>query len=324
MTFVSLPSCFELPQVEDVPIHDSQTDDSKCPMCCVELQREDTQHKICPSCGLKVNSESETVTFTYDIAHSYNCGANSHIHFKVVGCTPSARIQNSLIKRVSDYNTLKQARIRNKILKWVNQTPDDVDSIPISVVDETTHAYCELQEENKLVKRAGGLDAVLSYIIYCKCAEMHAPRKHKTIVQITGIQDNQMSAGEKTIDKLKDQTVIEHIDDSCEDYIEMYFEKLNIENNARYKGFVADLIHNSRLEKINTKDNTSIMTTRCAGSIYILCKQLSLNVTKQDIETNCNIAKGTFMRFVAMILTHQQKKCIKKVFTKYDVPIMCR
>ncbi len=320
MTFFQLPSCFTLPQRRQEVI-EADVDDDKCQECSVPLQRKDVQTKICPRCGLESASESENSLYTHDSAKSYNCGNTTHIPFKVVGNTVSAIMQNNLMRRISDYPAYKTRRITNKVMKWVLQVPDECDNIPLTVVTETVRAYCELQEENKLVKRAGGLDAVLAYIIYNKCAELGVPRKPKTIVSITGISDNQLSDGERTIDKLKGQTIIdETITDSCSDYIELYFEKLNIEYNERHRGFVTDLIANSRLDKIRTPGNSAIMTTRCAGSIYILASQIGLGITKEDIEFHCNIAKGTFMRFVVMITTHKEKKCIRKVFDQYEVP----
>ncbi len=321
MSFFKPPSCFEVPQVCENHTSELDIDDEKCPECCVMYQLKDAQTKVCPQCGVEIDFESENSLYTHDATHSYNCGSSSHMPFKVNGVTKSAMLQNSLMKRVSDYETLKRRKIYNKIMKWVVQVPDECVSIPISIVNETVNAYCELQEENKLVKRAGGLDSVLAFIIHNKCSHAGTPRDYKHIVKLAGIQDSQLSAGERAIDKLKDQTIIEDVvKDECVDYVEVFFEKLGIECNDRYKGFVVDLVRNSRLEKINTKDNTSIMTTRCIGSIYILSTQLKLGVPKEDFEVKCSIAKGTFMRFVSMISTHMEKKCIKKVFAKYDIP----
>ena len=304
---------------------DSEEHSSMCEDCNVPLLRNNTQMCVCGSCGLEVYWEIDHSLYTNNMATSYNCGGQSHIYFKVNGMTKSAHLQNSLMMGVSNSSALKKKRIRAKIMKWIIQVPDEDDSIPLNVVDETVEAYCDLQAEQKLVKRSESLNSVLAYILYNKCIELGVPRKPKVITKIAGVSDNQISAGGKVIGSLCGQTVIKEISSNDEyiDYIDQYFEKLGICENDD-KEFVHDLIISSLIDKIRDVNNSSIPTTRVAGAIYILCQQRGYSVGRDDIEKQCCIAKSTFNRFINMITLNAEKKCIRKVFEKHGIKSLSR
>ena len=87
-------------------------------------------------------------------------------------------------------------------------------------------------------------------------------------------------------------------------FLDIYFNSLNIpiddesfipEKRPNYKRFACQLIRISDKYKIAI---SSIMSSKCAGAIYILSlKRKELKIKKEMIENKCEISKSTFNRF---------------------------
>lgn len=293
-----------------------------CEVCNTAMSRKDAQCCICYTCGLEYDIELiDSESYSGDILHSYNATDNSHVAFKIVGSCKSAHAQNvKLMGMTSEYNIVRTRRILQKINAWIYQIEGD--TIPSSVCRDTAETYSKLQESEFLVKRAGGLNGVLASLLYNKCIEHGVPKKPKIIASITGIQDNQLSDGDRILRQMANKGVLKIPDGYGEytDFIDQYFEKLDINEHANYKQFVIDLIEVSDVSYIKIGTNSARPTTRCAGCIFILCQQLKLHISRDRIAEECNISKSTFARFVNMIEEYKNKKFIKDVFIKHSIP----
>lgn len=320
---LGLPDVFYAPPVRDLDVNLS-VDHTVCDDCCIKMQRRNSQFCICPSCGIEIRNEIEIDYYSNDLLLAYNSN-NSSVSLKITGTTKASRIQNNkLMGLTSEYDVLKARRVLQKINAWVYQVDSSEDSIPMNVQVAAADAYGQFQHDDMLVKRAGGLNAVLSDLIYIKGIEMGVPRKPKVITNITGIEDSQLSSGDKIIREMSQKGIIDIPSGGglSSDYVDQYFEKLNIEEYSKYKTFVTDLIVASSIDKIKNAGNSARTTTRCAGALYILCQQLKLPITRDQISNECNISKSTFARFVNMIVDNKNKKCIRKVFKQHDVPTL--
>ncbi len=175
--------------------------DPICQTCSIKMQRKSSQYCICPSCGMELECEIiDSEQYSGDLTHSYNATDESYVSFKVTGACKSVHAQNvKLMGTTSDYNNIRTRRVLQKINAWLYQI--DGDSIPSNVCRDTAETYSRLQESENLVKRAGGLNGVLASLLYNKCIE-HGIPKPKVIATITGIQDNQLSEGDKILRQL--------------------------------------------------------------------------------------------------------------------------
>ena len=296
-----------------------------CSDCCIKLQRKNSIYCVCPNCGLEKKYETQYESYSNDITHSYNCSNNSHVLFKISGCTRTSRAQNNkLMGLTSEPSLLKEKRVLRIVKNRIYQVPDDHDSVPMDVIEAAAKTYSNLQHSDALVKRAGGLESVLSSLIAYKCVEFGVPRKPKDIIAAMNIRDHQLSQGNKILKKFLKIGSLELVDGHGEhtDFVDQYFEKLNIEKYDKYKPFVIDLINATNINKIKSTNNSARPTTRIAGSVYILCESLKIpNVTREDIAKKCNISKSTFMRFVDLVMDNKNKKCVKKIFKKYNIEL---
>lgn len=294
-----------------------------CIECDTKLVRKDTQYCVCPKCGLQCENDIVVDHYSNDIMCSYNNNGQSHISFKVVGHSTSAKIQNNkLMGFTSEYSILKEKKIQEKLNKCIYQINDNEDSVPQNVIDETARKYSQLQDSEEIVKRAGGLSAILASLMYNNCIELNVPRKPKTIVNIFGIQDKQLSEGDKMLRRLAQNGALD-IPTGCgeyTDYIDQYFEKLKLDKYNEYKAFILELIDATSIDKIRVLNNTARPTTRCAGALSILCDRLNIPITKDQISVECDISKSTFMRFILMVEAHKNNAVIANIFKKYKVP----
>lgn len=310
---------FNLEEDTDVKVSHTKT----CQECNSALQRLDHQHCVCVGCGVEYEIELLDVEqYSNELAHSYNTSVRTHIPFRIIGSCRSARIQNvRFMGTTSEYSVKRELAVLNKINNWAYNMNEDI--IPHNVRREAAIKYCGLHNgEKKLIKRCGGFDGVLGKIIYNECINYDVPRKQKVIAKMGNIENHHLSNGDKLLRDLNPnntQMVIPDGFGSLTSYVDQYFEKLNIKE-TKYKQFVLDLIAATCIKNIPDPHNNARPTTRCAGCIYILCKQLEMGITRDDIATECVISKSTFSRFVNIITKNKGKKFIKNVFKNYGIP----
>lgn len=317
-----LPKGFTVSTDDDVEEQLIVENESKCSDCKVLLQRQNHNSNVCPECGRLYDSIVESEGFSTEVSNGYNVSNNAHVAFKVVGYGPSVYAQNLvLFKNGSDYSVIRRKKIADRIAAWLYQAGSDM-HLPQNVQQAAADMYEELQEKGGVVKRSGVLDGLLAACLYYKCIEANIPKKPKIIAQIAQIRDNQLSEGDKMLCEYAQQGIITIPNSygNSDEYVDQYFERLGIEEYNTYQPFVNELIEYSGVKYIKCKGNSTRPTTRCAGAIYILCKQLKLNISKDTIADKCKISKPTFIRFINMITTHKDNEHIVAVFKKYDIP----
>jgi transcription initiation factor TFIIIB Brf1 subunit/transcription initiation factor TFIIB len=309
----------------------------QCLDCNIQLQRLDGKICICSNCGREYQIDDINIDEAIDAA-SY-CSASSIV--RVVGKHKSVYPQNkSLLSINNNYDVIKAKKTLAKINSWVYQL-DSEDNIPLSIIEAAADRYSNLQLTNGIVKRSNNLKGILAALIYNICIEQHIPKKPKVIANIANITEKQLSIGCKMLREISQINVDANtnvpdtfipdtllntdniIDKSSEyiDYIDQYFEKLNIEDNPNYKNFIVELINATNIDKIKISLNTARPSTRCAGAIFILCDQLKLNITRDKIADECNISKSTFSRFINMVNSNQNNE-IRDIFIKYNIPLL--
>lgn len=323
-----LPPSIKLPSFETQAILELAGTSNLCDECGVELRRVDDQYQGCPTCGVEFRSQSDRVVITNEIIHSYNSGCNTHTPIRIVGKGPNIHQRsNKLFGAVTDSAMLREQNILSKLEKRWHQIPGDQDNVPRAVLKEVARQYCTLEKDgSKLVKRSGGLWSVLSHLLYEECKNYGTPRKPHAISNFTEIDSHKLSDG-RTI--LQDcGVIISQVAPSVESFIDQYLDNLGlVEHSEKYREFLIQLVKKTDNNVIITNNNTAKPTTRCAGVIMILCQQMKLGVSSDDIANACSISKGTVERFVKFVTGQMKKgephaKKIRKLFKEYEVPYL--
>lgn len=330
--FAGLPEDFgvlDITELEEIPqIKDAIktiTNNKICLDCNAPLMRSTHTHAVCTHCGKEVESEIQSdkpIMLTTS--------------FRIAGTT---RFVGGVTQRTEPGadRTVREGRIVERLLRREAQFKNMEDSIPPSALKRVAALYVEIQDNEAVVKRAGGLMALLTILIYNVCIELGVPKKPKMITQLTGVKDSQLSKGESQLRKLVTSGCVK-IPEGCgsySDFIDQYLYKLGIapqhevagsDENGSYiriimcKDFCIDLINATQNKKIPDSGNSARPTTRCAGVICILAKQLKLDVNRDMISEKCMISKSTFARFVNMVVTHREKPFVRRVFVNHHVP----
>lgn len=316
----------EVPENEfECNILNDSNQKNECPECHKSMKRYNYSRIYCEGCGY-----STTNLHFMNLEDMYVNGnpgytMKSYLSFKIQGPSKEATLQNyRLLGATSDSVALKNRSLESKIMAKIHQYTGN-DHIPQNVVRSVVESYSQLQNKDAVVKRAGVLDGIIACLIHYKCNELGATKKHKSVAKIMQVTEEQMSYGEKVIRKCTNNADINipKCDDDSSNFIDQYFEKLELNTmiDDKYKEFVRDLIEASSKKNIQ-RDNNSRQSTKCAGAIYILCQQLELDITRDQIEIACDITKNTFIKYSQLIAAHIKKPFIKEVFDKYEVPYL--
>lgn len=336
MSFIKLPlekfNTHELsPWVEDIidnyqegdTIEDIQTIStiiSQSYTCCnSEMQYHDAQSIICLKCGcIKAQTDNNTHNYTNTLNGSYNTASSCHINFKVNSITKTGYRQNQYIKGSSDYNLLKRRSLFLKLTKWRNEINSNKDSFPINVINEVIDRYCSLQDEHNIVKRAGGLDAVLGELILEVSREYGAPRSSSSIASIVSLDAESFRAGNKYLEKFNNDKII-NIVDNVRDYSIIYMQKLCIEPSERNLSFIEDLIHITSMEQMPASDNKALIRTRIVGAISILISEQNLRITKTTIQQETDISVSTFNKYIKFVKKYRTRRAVRLILEKHNI-----
>lgn len=286
----------------------------KCEECDEEMYKSPAQMAyICPGCGKidEIVGSSCELEFGAeaggnDVVNNYNTSNDSAAPVRIVG--PNAYMyQKKLVSSTSNYKKTQKRTTIDQMITTVYQYQGD--KIPDYVVREAAEFYYEVQQHR--IKRGDVRKGAMAACLYRKCKQHKITRKPKEIAQIFGIQQSELSNGEKILDELeacgalsKSATVTVSDDDDAQmmSFLNQYFEKLNIPNDdgaitghPNYRYFAERLIRFTRKYHIAM---SSVMSSTCAGAVYIIasrCKEL--NIKRDMIERECQISKSTFSRF---------------------------
>ena len=288
-----------------------------CNDCNKPLLRKNSIFCICIDCGLEMRDEADHCFASNDFDKSI-CYSSSTLRIK--GFTREARAQNNrLMGCTSAMRDTKKQKILAFLQSKIFQIRPGADTIPQHIINDVADTYSYLQIKEKLVKRAGGLEGVLSALLYNSCIEHNIPRKPHTITEIMGVSGVYLSMGDKVLRTYACNPTISLPNGYGSDdaFINQYFEKLNINKYDKYKPFITELIEETQLEKIPIKDNNTRPTTRIAGALFILVEELGLEITRDDVARECSISKSTITRYINLVNTYKNKKEIADLFAKY-------
>jgi len=304
-------------KISNLREHETEKKSQWCNDCNKPLLRKNSIFCICIDCGLEIRDEADHSFTSNDFDKSVSYSSST---LRIKGFTREARAQNNrLMGCTSAMRDNKKQKILAFLQSKIFQIRPGSDTIPQHIINDVADTYSNLQTEEKLVKRAGGLEGVLCALLYNSCIEHNIPRKPHTITEIMGVSGVYLSMGDKVLRTYACNPVVLLPNGYGSDnaFINQYFEKLNINKYDKYKPFINELIEETQLEKIPIKDNNTRPTTRIAGALFILVEELGLDLTRDDVARECSISKSTITRYINLVNTYKEKKEIAELFAKY-------
>jgi transcription initiation factor TFIIIB Brf1 subunit/transcription initiation factor TFIIB len=314
----------------------------RCSDCDVDMYKLGLEY-ICSECG----RTEEIVGGSTDIAEKnnaesvsdYNTSNNSSAPVRISG-PGSYAFQRKLVSTTSNYKVQQKRNTYSQMRKIICEYKGDKPSEKI--IKEACEFYYQVQQHR--IKRGDVRKGTMAACLYRKCIENQVVRKPKEIASMFGIPQRELSNGEKILDELFSEGLLgtatdveagnasAGVDQFCldeekiaKDFLFRYFELLNIPT--------VHITFAYRLIRFTTSYHiaeSSVVSSKCAGTVYIIAKQKSMKITKKDIITACNLSFSTFNRFykevVEFLHNTQPNKTravsrMKKIFKVGDIPI---
>lgn len=282
-----------------------------CPDCDIRMQPMKNSYQ-CTQCGRDVEIMEPMGEFSSSIIDNYNTNMDCSLSIRIVG-KDSYKYHKALLRTASDYSKIQSNNTNKQLSRFNSQSTGG--KLPIIILKEAADLYGKIQKCN-IVRRGNGRKGALGACIYFVCNRHNITKKPKEIAMFLNIEESFLSKGDKLLRRLHSEGEIDiPIHHNPKDaYILQYFESLGIDN--KYKPFISELIDRSSQVDMMGENNSRI-STKCAGAIYALKVQESLDVTKTNIVKYCKISKSTFIRYYEFLI--QNRRALKPVFKKHNI-----
>ena len=290
-------------------------DFKKCPKCNIECKIE-TNMMYCVKCGYENDMNIDNNKFSISYTSTHNTSDNSFVSFKIVG-KGSYSYHKSLLKTCADYTKYSYNNIIRELQNLVYQHKGN--KIPKNIIIFAANMYNDIRSYGR-VFRGDSKKGIMVACIYYACRINKITKTPRYLCNLTKTPDKYLSQGERILQDFIERNMLQIpiLDDPKLDYISQYFEALKI--NTKYKTFVIDLIYRAEKKSLHIiKDSRD--TTKCAGSIYMLCTRVPelKKISKENIELNCEVSRTTFIRYYNLLYDNYKK--IKKTFIKHKIPM---
>lgn len=276
-----------------------------CTGCQSELSISNGKYE-CLKCGLIEEYFGNDIDSIEITETSYNTSESSVNPIQISGPNYH-KYQKKLISTTSNYKKTQKKNTEEQIEDIIYQHKGSKPHK--SIILEAAELYYKIQQY--CIKRGDVRKGTMAACLYKICDLHNITRKPKEIADIFNIPQNELSNGQKILDNLISQgliqfkeVIIDPEEKRMQSFLNMYFEALKIptdpENETfperpNYKDFSVKLIRFTEIKRIA---KSSIMSSKCAGTIHILSvKRKELKINKDMIEKECNISRSTFSRF---------------------------
>ena len=179
--------------------------------------------------------------------------------------------------------------------------------IPLCIIEEAKNLYKQISDVK--IHRGSNRNGIIASCIYKACRLQGTPRSAKEIAEIFKLNISHMTKGCKKFDEIINMNVcnnktMSNTATKSSDFVQRFCSKINIGSNiCRICIYVCD-----KAEEYNLVSKC-IPPSIAAGSIFLVCNLLKINITKKEISQICKISEVTI------------SKCYKNLY-KYHVQIL--
>lgn len=285
---------------------------------CKSLNIEITEKEIiCKDCGVINNNlidhNAEWRWYSHDDSKSVDptrCGmpTNELLPQSSWGSTISFNFNESFeMKKVRTKHGWQAMPYRERSLYNVFMNIQHIaldNGITQIIIEEAKVLYKNISEAK--ISRGANRKGIIAACIYKACKLKGVPRSHKEIATIFNIDIKHMTRGCKKFDEImntvKNKDSVNMIGSNSLDYINRFCSKLKLTTElSDICKHVCQKAEESGLVSENTPPSIA------AGSIYLICNLLNINISKYDISEICKISEVTI------------SKCYKTLLTKHTL-----
>ena len=175
--------------------------------------------------------------------------------------------------------------------------------IPPCIIDEAKNLYKKISDIQ--INRGSNRSGIIASCIYKACKLQGCPRSAKEIAEIFKLKITHMTKGCKKFDEILnlDNDKIKYTGNTTKsvDFIERFCSKLNLGTN------IINICKHvcEKAEEYNLVSKC-IPPSIAAGSIFLVCQILNINISKKDISQTCKISEVTISKCYKSLLKYHK------------------
>jgi len=281
-----------------------------CINCDIQMNIDINNKYTCKECGYirHITTENDEYQSSSD---NYNTNSNYNLPIKCVG-PKSYNYQKCIRNSTSEYNTIQEKNIKNKLYKLNYQSTKL--SIPKNIISNVIEQY-KFIRNNYNVYRGDILKGILGSLIYYQCLKEKIIRKPREIAQWCNITESNLSKGDKIIRNLHEDGVLKlNLTDNLESsFINSYLIRLEID--LKYSEFLYELLIYINTYKIGNLN--SRLSTKVSSIIYLLILSKDMNISIDTISEEFDISISTFKTYYNNI--YKKRELLIPLFEKYEI-----
>ena len=282
-----------------------------CINCNIQMNININNLYTCKKCGYIKHITTENNEYEASL-DNYNTNSNYNIPVKCVGAK-SYNYQKCIRNSTSEYNTIQENNIKNKLYK-LNYQSEKI-CIPKNIISNSIEQY-KFIRNNYNVYRGDILKGILGSLIYYECLKEKIIRKPREIAQWCKINESNLSKGDKIVRNLHEEGVLNlYVNKNLEhDFINSYLIRLGI--NLEFSDFLYELLIYINTYKIGNLN--SRLSTKVASIIYLLILSKEMDITIDKISNEFDISISTFKAYYNNI--YKKRDILIPLFNKYEIP----
>ena len=286
-----------------------------CLHCDSENLLLDNGHVICQDCGTinstSIDCNAEWRYYGNDdskFSDPTRCGlpTNDLLPQSSIGSTISFKHNESYdMRKIRNYHMWNAMPYKERALHNVFESIQirAVNSgIPLCIIEEAKILYKKISE--KKISRGNNRRGIIASCIYKACCIQGSPRSSQEIADIFKISTKSMTRGCKNFDNIMNYNKHATIDSNGSnsvDFIRRFCSHLNLaESVYQICKHVCE-----KAEEYNLVSKC-IPPSIAAGSIYLTCSLLNINISKRDISTQCKISEVTISKCYKELLKYHR------------------
>lgn len=300
-------------------------DCEKCNSNFIELEGK----RICPNCG---NVQTGLIDFNPEWRFYGNDDSKfsdpTRVGLPTNELLPESSLGSSIsfkygesydMKKIRNYHVWNSMPYKERSLYNVFdkiQITSSNSGIPNCIIEEAKNLYKQISDIK--IHRGSNRKGIIASCIYKACIIQDSPRSAKEIADIFKINISHMTKGCKKFDEIINMNICKtkykyKMSTSSSDFIQRFCSKLNIGNNIfKICNHVC-----SKAEEYNLVSKC-IPPSIAAGSIYLVCYILNINISKKEISQICKISEVTISKCYKNLYDYHQylfpEEIIKKLY----------
>ena len=186
--------------------------------------------------------------------------------------------------------------------------------IPLCIIDEAKNLYKQISDVR--IHRGSNRNGIIASCIYKACRLQGSPRSAKEIADMFKLNISHMTKGCKKFDEIIHMNVCKNSimtnnPTKSSDFVQRFCSKLNIGTNiCKICTYVCE-----QSEEYNLVSKC-IPPSIAAGSIFLVCSLLKINITKKEISQTCQISEVTISKCYKNLHLYQEHILPKQILLK--------